>query len=90
MLAGMAGVARSQSTRFTEACRIVKEVIEAEGSIEYEKANALCFLKVDGEKIVIDNFRTPGEDNLLLSDRARLGHVGRIIIADDEPGFTML
>lgn len=85
MLAGMAGVARSQPTRFTEACRIVKEVIEAEGSIEYEKANTRCFLKVDDEKIVIDNFRTPPEDNLLLPDRA---HFGRIIIAgaDDGPG----
>lgn len=51
MSAGMAGVARSQPTRFTEACRTVKEIIEAEGSIEYEKANARCFLKVDGERL---------------------------------------
>ena len=87
MLAGMAGVARAQPTRFTEVCRIVQEVIEAEGSIEYEKANTRCFLKVDGEKIAIDNFKTPGEDNLLLCDRARFG---RIIIEDDETGFTML
>jgi hypothetical protein len=83
MLAGMAGLARSQPTRFTEACRIVKEVIETEGSIENEKANTRCFLKVDDEKIVIDNFRTPPEDNLLLSDRA---HFGRIIIADADDG----
>ncbi len=90
MLAGMAGVARSEPTRFTEACRIVKEVIEAEGSIEYEKANTRCFLKVDGEKIVIDNFNTPGEDNLLSCDRDRLEHFGKIIIDNDETGITML
>lgn len=87
MIAGVSGVPRSQPTRFREACLIVKEVVEAEGGIEYEKAKTRRFVQADGGKIIIDKFEVPYEDNVLLSDR---DHFSRIIIADDSPGFTVI
>lgn len=82
MLAGVSGVERSQPTRFQEACVIVKQVVESDGSTEYEKAKLRCFVQTGGGTMAIDKFETPLEDNILLSDRADLGGFSRIIIAD--------
>jgi hypothetical protein len=70
-----------------EICLIVKEVVEAEGDIEYEKAKTRCCVQADGGKIIIDKFKTPYEVNVLVYDR---DHFSRIIIADDSPGFAMI
>jgi hypothetical protein len=82
MLAGVAGVPRSQPTRFLEACLIVKDTIESDASTESKQAKALCFVQTDGGPMVIDKFETPLEDNILLSDRVDMCGFSTIIVAD--------
>jgi hypothetical protein len=65
MLAGVAGVPRSQPTRFLEACLIVKDTVESDGSSESQQAKARCFAQKNGGPMVIDKFETPFEDNIL-------------------------
>jgi hypothetical protein len=83
MMAGVLGPDHQQLIISQEACLIVKEVVKAEGDVEYGKAKSRCCIKGDGKKKVMDEFATPVEDTILLSDRAKFG---RVIIIDGSPG----
>jgi hypothetical protein len=83
MVAGVLGLKRHQPYRFTEACEMLEEVVDAESAVEFEKAKGRCFIEGDGTKKVTDDFKTP----ILFSERSNFS---RIIIVDEEGGFTIL
>jgi hypothetical protein len=88
MLAGEMGLARHQPSGFNEACQLLEEVVKKEGNAEYEKANALCFVKHDDKTEVIDKFDVPFMDTILFSDRAK--HSRMMIMDPDGKGMTIL
>jgi hypothetical protein len=87
MVAGEFGVERNQPTRFEEACLLLQEVVEAEGAAEFDRAKTRCFTESDDAKKVTDDFKTPDEDNILLSERI-MSMFGGAIIDDGEEGVA--
>ena len=86
-LGGKAGLLEDhcQPTRFEEACLLLQEVAEVEGGTDFNNAKARCFTDGDGTKKVTDDFNTPGEDNILLSERclSLSGPISRAFVVDD-------
>jgi hypothetical protein len=87
MLAGHAGAKRAHPTRFIDTCLLVEELVDAEAGIEIEKAKGRCFTDGDVTKEVKDDFKTPFEDNILVSDRRTFG---RMIIVGEDGNATFL
>jgi hypothetical protein len=87
MIAGEIGVERKEPTRFKEACLLLQEVIEADGAAEFDRPKIRCFTENDGTKKVTDDFKTPEEVNILLSERI-MSMFGRVIIDSREGTLT--
>jgi hypothetical protein len=87
MVAGEFGLERNQPTRFEETCLLLQEVVEAEGAAEFDRAKTRCFTESDDTKKVTDDFKTPDEDNILLSERI-MSMFGGVIIDGGEEGLT--
>lgn len=62
-------------TRFEEVYLLLEEVDQAEGNAEWETAKARCFIQDGVAKKVLDNFQTPFEDNVLLTERIQFFNI---------------